>query len=339
MKPHQTFGFLQGISSNVQTERFNLAGDVVLIGRGTACQIRLKDPKVSRLHARLHFHQGVISIEDLNSAHGTLVNGVRATSMQLFGGEELTLGDTRFRFEPIPVAAPAAQPIAPAPIPQAPVAYVPQHAVPQVLPETAKSRRWLLFLAGLAIPFVLGVIGVAALFALGVFDDPDELPDFRQAEPTVEEASIEPPGIVPFTLRPYNAETDSSLQLQSNLAVYDDEGTDSGYLYEIPLVVGQEVILEFFYCGTSEEILDEISGSITVSFEINGEVIPDNNLHTEKTMVRETRACYISRAVFQGMIPGEHIYIQTMNVTEQINDGWETWGPEELVSRILIRVE
>ena len=339
MNPARVYGYLQGVSTRVQNERYNLASGEVLIGRGSACQIQLKDPKVSRQHARLRFHQGVISIEDLNSAHGTLVNGVRVTSVQLTGGEELTLGDTRFRFEPIPVAAPAAQPIAPPPIPQAPVAYVPQPAVPQVLPKTPKSRRWLLFLVGLGIPIIFGLIGVAGLFALGVFDDPDELPDFRQAEPTVEEASIETPATAPFTLRPYDAATDSSLPLQSNLAIYDDEGTDSGFLYEIPLVVGQEVILDYFYCGTSEEILDEISGSITVSFELNGELMSDNSLHIEKTMVRETRACYIYSTVFQGMIPGEHVYIQTMNVTEQINDGWETWGPEELVSRILIRVE
>jgi hypothetical protein len=344
MNSHATYGFLQGISANVQSERYSLTNSEVLIGRGTVCQIQLKDPKVSRQHARLRFHQGVVSIEDLNSAHGTLVNGVRVTSVQLTGGEELTLGDTRFRFEPVPVVVPAAQRIAPPPIPQAPIAQVSQPAIPQLMPEAPTSRRWLLFLVGLGIPFVLGIIGVAALFTLGVFDDPDELPDFRQAEPrfiepTVEEESSVPPDTAPFTLRPYNAATDISLQLQGDLAVYYEEGTDSGYLHEIPLVLGQEVILEFFYCGTSEEILDEISGSITVSFEINGEVIPDDNLHTEKTMVRETRACYISRAVFQGMIPGEHVYIQTMNVTEQINDGWETWGPEELVSRILIRVE
>jgi pSer/pThr/pTyr-binding forkhead associated (FHA) protein len=94
MNSHATYGFLQGISANVQSERYSLTNSEVLIGRGTVCQIQLKDPKVSRQHARLRFNQGVVTIEDLNSAHGTLVNGVRVTSMQLTGGEELTLGDT-----------------------------------------------------------------------------------------------------------------------------------------------------------------------------------------------------------------------------------------------------
>ncbi len=338
MASSHTYGILKGVSSNVQNERYRLATVEVLIGRGTACQIQLKDPKVSRQHARIRFHQGVVTIEDLKSAHGTLVNGVQVTSAQLRGGEELTLGDTRFRFDLVAVAAPTPQPVAPVPVPQPAVAQVAQPAVPPSTPDTPKSRRWLPFLAGLAIPFILGIVGVAALLVLGFFDDPDELPDVRQAMPTIEATASEQAETVPFTLRPYDPATDSNLPLQSNLAVYDDEGTDSGYLYELPLVVGQEVILDYFYCGTSEAILEEISGSILVSFEINGETVADEFKHVEK-MVRDTRACYTTSVIFQAHSPGEHVYVQTMTATEQINDGWETWGPEELVTRILIRVE
>lgn len=49
----QAFGYLQGISSNMHGKRYNLSSEVVLIGRGSACQIQLKDPKVSRQHARV----------------------------------------------------------------------------------------------------------------------------------------------------------------------------------------------------------------------------------------------------------------------------------------------
>jgi hypothetical protein len=348
MAPAQSYGLLQGVSVNVQNVRVDLIHADVLIGRGSACQIRLKDPKVSRQHARVRVVQGVVTIEDLNSAHGTLVNGIRVTSSQLSGGEEITLGDSRFRFEPAPIAAPTPQPVRPAPAPQSvtpapiPQPPVPQPAIPQLAPEAPKPRRWLLFLIGLVIPFFLGAIGVAGLFVLGFFDEP-EPPEIQEApaailEPTVEEESSVPQETLPFTLRPYNTETDVGLPVHSDLSAFDEAVLASGYTYAVPLVVGQDVVLDFFYCGTSEAILDEIAGAIMVSMELNGDPVPVEALRTEK-IVMDTRACYTDRTVFQGLIPGEYEYVQTMTVTEQINDGWETWGPEEMVSRILIRVE
>jgi pSer/pThr/pTyr-binding forkhead associated (FHA) protein len=379
----QIFGFLQGISPNVQNERYSLVSAEVLIGRGSACQIQLKDPKVSRQHARIRFDRGVITIEDLKSSQGTLVNGQQMLKAELKEGDELTLGDTRLRFEPLPDAvatmmvddpvkiatvtcrncgekvptnvrfcARCGQPLhprptpTPAPQPIAPVSATPsptpQPAPPPVAPvgtDKESGRRWLPFLLGAGIPVVLGIVGVLALVVLGVFDEPEEPPAIAQTqpsiiEPTVEEESIEPP----YTFRPFNIETDGNLPAQSDLAVYDEQAGDSEYLYEIPLVVGQEVILDFFYCGTSEAILEDISRSIDLTFEIDGVLVLDENLYTEK-LLRDTRACYISRGVFQRGIPGENVLVQTMRVTEQINDGWETWGPETLESRILIRVE
>ena len=386
MSSTQTYGFLYGLSPKIRNEQYALESSEVLIGRGTACQIQLKDPKVSRQHARIRFDRGVVTIEDLKSSQGTLVNGQQVLKAELNEGDELTLGDTRLRFEPAPDAvatmmvdepvkiatvtcrncgekvptsvrfcarcgqplhAPIPQPTPkPAPQPMAPVpatpSPTPQPAPPPIAPvgaEKESGRRWLQFLLGFGIPVILGFVGVLVLVVLGVFDEPNEPPGFAQAqpsiiEPTVEEESLEPS----YTFRPFNIETDGNLPAQSELAVYDEQAGDTEYLYEIPLIVGQEVILDFFYCGTSEDILEEISRSIDVTFEIDGVLIPDENLYTEK-LVRDTRACNIFRGVFQRRIPGENVLVQTMRVTEQINDGFETWGPETLEIRILIRVE
>jgi hypothetical protein len=357
----QTYGFLQGVSANVQNARYNLTSSEVLIGRGTTCQIQLKDPKVSRQHARIRFNQGMVSIEDLDSAHGTLVNGVRVTSVQLYGGEELTLGDTRFRFDRIAVAMPAVEPVVPLPVTPAPIAQTPPPAMAAFTPEAAKRRQWLPFLIGLGIPLFLGAIGIVALIALGVFNEPEGIPTPipSQSEvleptaavepttqpdemvippPTVEGEGDMPPETPPYIVRAYDPSMDAGLPTQNDLAVYDDQNSDPELLYMIPLETGQQVILDNYYCGKSEELLNQIEPFTVISFEVDGKLVLEEDLYTDR-IIRDTRACNGIRGVFTGMKPGDYSFTETMNVTQQIYDGWETWGPEELVSKILIRVE
>lgn len=80
-------------------KRHALTGDEITIGRGTACQIRLNDPKVSRSHARLAFESGQVILEDLKSAHGVLVNGQRIGKAQLTDGDQIQLGNTQLVLE------------------------------------------------------------------------------------------------------------------------------------------------------------------------------------------------------------------------------------------------
>ena len=54
-----------------------LMSDGLYIGRDTsACELHMNDPSVSRKHAKLFKDQGVIWIQDLDSANGTVVNGL-----------------------------------------------------------------------------------------------------------------------------------------------------------------------------------------------------------------------------------------------------------------------
>jgi ribosomal protein L37E len=338
----------------------------------------------------------VITIEDLKSSQGTLVNGQKVISAELKDGDEIALGDTRLRFEPTPDAVgtmmvddsvkmamiackscgtdvpvdkkfcqhcgyPLHEPIVqqtpvvskPKPSPPkssampsvTPQATPPIYHHPPVLEETdaREGRRWLPFILGLGIPLILGVVGIVTLSALGVFDEPADLPALDQGqadsiELPAEEVIIASPEGIPFTFRAYDPTMDIGLPTQFDLAIYYDPSDDIEYSHSIPLVVGQEIILENVYCGTSETILEDISKSINITFEIDGAPIPVEDLHTEK-LLRDTRACYVYRGVFTGMTPGEHHLVETMSAVEQINDGWETWGPEDLVIQALIRVE
>ena len=73
--------------------------DVVSIGRGRDNDIQVRnDSKVSRYHCKIYRRGPNYYIEDNKSANGSLVNGELITERRLFGGEEIIIGETFFRF-------------------------------------------------------------------------------------------------------------------------------------------------------------------------------------------------------------------------------------------------
>jgi len=58
------------------------------VGRNASCQLSLDDPLVSRRHALFEVVGGHVSVEDLNSRNGVIVNGAR-----IDGKVPLTVGD------------------------------------------------------------------------------------------------------------------------------------------------------------------------------------------------------------------------------------------------------
>ena len=69
------------------------------VGRNASCQLSLDDPLVSRRHAIFELQGGAVTIEDLNSRNGVIVNGHRIEAKVsltvgdrvLIGSQELTL--------------------------------------------------------------------------------------------------------------------------------------------------------------------------------------------------------------------------------------------------------
>lgn len=66
----------------------------LVIGRSPGCGVRLADPAVSRVHARIH--EGVLS--DEQSANGTCVNGVEVERYELCDGDVIQLGQHELVF-------------------------------------------------------------------------------------------------------------------------------------------------------------------------------------------------------------------------------------------------
>ena len=73
-----------------------LSGGAVVIGREETCEIVLDDPQISRQHARLHFVEGAVVLEDLDSRNGVRVDGDRIDSIELRSRDEFTIGQTTF---------------------------------------------------------------------------------------------------------------------------------------------------------------------------------------------------------------------------------------------------
>ncbi len=81
--------------TSIATRRF---GRRILVGRATTADIRIDDPRVSRLHARIEMRDDGVYVEDLGSRNGTTVNGVLVTSQRLVSGDELRIGTASIIF-------------------------------------------------------------------------------------------------------------------------------------------------------------------------------------------------------------------------------------------------
>ena len=74
-----------------------------LIGRALDSDIRVANQEVSRHHAIMYRQDGATMIQDLGSANGTYLNGVRLTEgpASINVGDTVMLGDLAFTYRPI----------------------------------------------------------------------------------------------------------------------------------------------------------------------------------------------------------------------------------------------
>jgi serine phosphatase RsbU (regulator of sigma subunit) len=71
----------------------------LLVGRGASNHVILDDPRVSRQHARFAPERGGPVLYDLDSANGTLVNGIAVSRRRLQPGDVIRFGPCVFRID------------------------------------------------------------------------------------------------------------------------------------------------------------------------------------------------------------------------------------------------
>jgi pSer/pThr/pTyr-binding forkhead associated (FHA) protein len=70
---------------------------LTLVGRHPGCDVRLDSPRISRHHCCLALACDVVEVRDLGSTNGTRINGLRVEGGQLRPGDELAIGQFRYR--------------------------------------------------------------------------------------------------------------------------------------------------------------------------------------------------------------------------------------------------
>lgn len=84
----------------------------VLIGRAADSQIRLDDHSISNHHCEIDYFNGTMIVRDLDTVHGTFVNGKRVGEAELKPGDQLAVGMLTFLVQLVPDKKLDRQPVA-----------------------------------------------------------------------------------------------------------------------------------------------------------------------------------------------------------------------------------
>lgn len=67
----------------------------IRIGRLSSAQLKLDDPQAAKIHAVIDFSGGGVSLIDMGSSNGTLVNGAKVRRVALNDGDQVVIGKTQ----------------------------------------------------------------------------------------------------------------------------------------------------------------------------------------------------------------------------------------------------
>jgi hypothetical protein len=77
---------------------YALTGPTTRIGRGNDTDLRIDDPGISRNHAEIRQQGGDVTIVDVGSTNGIVINGRRVQQARLDDGASVVLGSTTLTF-------------------------------------------------------------------------------------------------------------------------------------------------------------------------------------------------------------------------------------------------
>jgi small-conductance mechanosensitive channel len=90
------------VAGPVKGLEFPVQGEELVIGRAEECGVELRDPSISKQHARLVRRDERWLVEDMGSRHGTLLNDRPVEGAELLrSGDEVRVGGSTLRFEEI----------------------------------------------------------------------------------------------------------------------------------------------------------------------------------------------------------------------------------------------
>ena len=93
---HKAFLEIHGLGK--KPVGFELSDSEIEIGRKSSCQLSLPLFGVSRVHARIFFHNEEYYLEDLNSTNGTYVNTIEIVKCVLRNNDQIEVGEAKIIF-------------------------------------------------------------------------------------------------------------------------------------------------------------------------------------------------------------------------------------------------
>lgn len=90
--------WMEGVGGAMMGHRAILTQPDTLVGRSTACDVQVYDPKVSRRHFLIRFGNGAFFLQDQNSSRGTRINGEQVMAQRLKDGDHIEIGDSELVF-------------------------------------------------------------------------------------------------------------------------------------------------------------------------------------------------------------------------------------------------
>ena len=159
---------------------FPLTADSVILGREEGVDIALRDPEVSRQHARVSWQAGTYVLEDLGSTNGTFLNGMQIAGQRpLRPGDSIGLGQTILVLQPQAGAEPTPTPAPRPAMAQAPAqpAHTPPPPPPPPAPAAAGGggSRCMIWGCGCLAALLIVLIALAVAAALII---PDQIQPF-----------------------------------------------------------------------------------------------------------------------------------------------------------------
>lgn len=367
MTAQEILGWLKGDTQNVQGQEYPLRKRDVLIGRGTQSDVQLSDPKISRKHARLRFGEDSVLLEDLGSAHGTLVNGERGDCFVLKDGDVICLGDTLLVFKASPdtmatlMSAKVGMPVRP-PAAQVPTPIAPVQSSASATDGAKKRSGTMMFFLGLIPVLLIGIAAILLFIFLGgepepyatsdSADEPDAilptepLPSETQAVaqsteevvPVVEAVDETPAGPHPeLVIRPRDSQADGNVVDLSKIVTFNEsESSIELYVYDGQISAGQDLGLNYSQCAIDEETLIDNFKHVTFNFIVEGLSVGLDELAFSE-WDRGDRYCYLYDGVIIGPPVGTYEILWKYEQSEEYFDGFDTYVPG--VVETLYRVE
>lgn len=98
MDPEQATAVIEILTGCQSGKRFEIeSGDTLVFGRSDAVDVVVPDPSISRIHCVFSNRNGTVSLSDMESRRGTIINGVRVEESNLSDGDLIRIGDVTLR--------------------------------------------------------------------------------------------------------------------------------------------------------------------------------------------------------------------------------------------------